>query len=228
MKKLIILWLTLSVTLPAWSQPLKGAWKLQSGDNTALIIATEDYLVVSSYNIPAKTFENSWGGKYILNGEQVTVDVEFNTGSIATVGTLQTYILKLKKKNLELDGAKFEKMDEGKETALAGLWRITSRADQNGNMNPMGSGARKTLKIISGTRFQWFAINPMSKEFFGTGGGTYTLKNGKYTETIEYFPRDSTRVGVSLTFDAEVKPTEWIHSGKSSKGDPIKEGWTKQ
>jgi hypothetical protein len=228
MKKIGLIFLLLGSVIAVNAQSLKGAWKLQSGENTALIMATDNYVVVSSYNVTGKKFESTWGGKYLLNGDQIMVDVEFNTASITTVGTSQTYVLKLKKKSLELDGSKFDKIDDGTETPLAGLWRITSRAGQDGEMNPMGGGPRKTLKMITGTRFQWFAINPMSKELFGTGGGSYTLKNGKYTETIEYFPKDDTRVGVSLNFDAEVKPTEWLHSGKSSKGDPIREVWTRQ
>lgn len=95
-------------------------------------------------------------------------------------------------------------------------------------MNQMKRSDRKTLKLLSGTRFQWMAINPATKEFFGTGGGTYTFTNGKYTEHIEFFSRDSTRVGASLTFDGNVKDEVWNHSGKSSKGDPLNELWTKE
>lgn len=228
MKKIVMICIFLCMNFLANAQNIKGAWELKSDNNMAVILANEDYLVVTSYDLTNKKFENTWGGKYMLNGDQVTIDVEFNTASVAMVGTSQTYILKTKKKSLEFDGAKFERADNGSETALAGLWRITGRAGEDGQINQMQGGPRKTLKMITGTRFQWFAINPMSKELFGTGGGTYTLKDGKYTEIIEYFPKDSTRVGASLSFNAEVKGNEWIHSGKSSQGSPIKEVWTKQ
>jgi hypothetical protein len=95
-------------------------------------------------------------------------------------------------------------------------------------MGEMQMGPRKTLKICSGGRFQWMAINPETKEFFGTGGGTYTLKDGKYTETLEFFSRDNSRVGASLGFDAKVEGNKWQHTGKSSKGDRVNEVWTKQ
>lgn len=84
------------------------------------------------------------------------------------------------------------------------------------------------MKILSGTRFQWIACNVETKEFFGTGGGNYTTLNGKYTENIEFFSRDSTRVGMSLTFDFSLENGEWRHKGLSSKGDPIDEVWTPQ
>jgi len=89
-------------------------------------------------------------------------------------------------------------------------------------------GPRKTLKILSGTRFQWAAINPETKQFSGTGGGTYTFENGKYTENIEFFSRDNSRVGASLTFDGEVSGDKWKHSGNSSTGNPIAEIWTRE
>ncbi|MCH5689221.1 hypothetical protein LWM68_36260 [Niabella sp. W65] len=84
---------------------------------------------------------------------------------------------------------------------------------------------RRTLKLLTATRFQWAAINVETGEFSGTGGGTYTFKDGKYTEHIEFFSRDSSRVGMSLTFDGRLEGGNWIHSGKSSKGDPIYEVW---
>ena len=73
------------------------------------------------------------------------------------------------------------------------------------------------MKILSGTRFQWIAYNVDTKEFFGTGGGTYTTVDGKYTENIEFFSRDATRVGASLTFDYSLPDGEWRHQGSSSK-----------
>jgi hypothetical protein len=71
------------------------------------------------------------------------------------------------------------------------------------------------------------AINPETKEFFGTGGGTYTFKSGKYTENIEFFSRDSSRVGASLSFDGKLNNGEWHQSGLSSKGDSIYEVWSR-
>ncbi len=85
---------------------------------------------------------------------------------------------------------------------------------------------RKTMKILSGTRFQWIAYNVETKEFMGTGGGTYTTTNGKYTENIDFFSRDNSRVGASLEFDFEIKGNDWHHKGFSSKGDPMHEIWS--
>jgi hypothetical protein len=60
----------------------------------------------------------------------------------------------------------------------------------------------------------------------GTGGGTYSTLDGEYTENIEFFSRDDTRVGFSLKFDFELIDGDWTHKGLSSKGDPIHEIWS--
>ena len=60
----------------------------------------------------------------------------------------------------------------------------------------------------------------------GTGGGDYTTINGKYTENIEFFSRDNTRVGASLEFNYSLDNGNWIHTGLSSKGNSIHEIWS--
>lgn len=89
------------------------------------------------------------------------------------------------------------------------------------------TGTRKTLKILTGKRFQWFAIDPATNGFSGTGGGTYTFMNGKYVENIEFFSRDASRIGASLSFDDHLDNGEWHHTGLSSKGAKIYEVWSK-
>lgn len=92
----------------------------------------------------------------------------------------------------------------------------------------MQRGPRKTIKLLTGSRFQWVAINPQTKQFSGTGGGTYVLKSGIYTETIDFFSRDNGRVGRSLTFKAAIDQDEWHHTGQSSTGGAVNEIWTRE
>jgi hypothetical protein len=120
----------------------------------------------------------------------------------------------------------FKQVDNGS-APLTGVWHITGRM-QEGKMEAIHrTGTRKTLKILSGTRFQWAAIDPGVKGFFGTGGGVYEFKEGKYTEHIEFFSRDSSRVGASLGFDGKLEKGDWHHSGLSSRGDKIYEVWSR-
>jgi hypothetical protein len=118
----------------------------------------------------------------------------------------------------------WEKLSDSKDD-LIGNWVITGRK-QEGKISRSTPGARRTVKILSDGRFQWVAFNSETKEFSGTGGGTYTAKDGKYVETIAFFSRDDSRVGAELGFDFKVIDGEWHHSGLSSKGDPIYEIWT--
>jgi hypothetical protein len=111
---------------------------------------------------------------------------------------------------------------------LGGAWEIIGRK-RNGEMQDLSArrtGPRKTMKILSGTRFQWIAFNTETKRFSGTGGGSYTTnEDGLYIEKIEFFSRDKSRVGQHLSFDYKLVNGDWVHKGLSSKGQPIHEVW---
>jgi hypothetical protein len=207
---------------------LGGSWK--SGNS--VMIATENYFVQATFDTVAKRFDGTLGGTYTQSGSTMSISVEFSTPETSYVG--QTADLSLEEKDGKLiittpiGEQTWERITEPEATALTGLWRITGRVDKEGKMSEIKPSARKTIKLLTANRFQWMAINTETGEFFGSGGGTYTLKDGKYTETIEFFSRDSTRVGMSLGFDAKTENGKWEHMGKSSKGDPVHEVWTKQ
>lgn len=227
MRYLFVLFLLVNTSLKA--QSLKGAWQNTDKETTTTIIATDTYLTVNVYDLGGKKFIESWGGEYTIGAtNEAFMEIEFHSHNPAVVNSSQSYNISLKKKTLEFNDKKFQKLDFAKENALSGLWRITARANEKGEMTEMKPGPRKTLKIMSGGYFQWFAINTQTREFSGTGGGRYTLVNEKYTEKIEFFSRDNNRVGAELSFEAAVNGKEWTHSGKSSKGDLIKEIWTMQ
>ncbi len=221
----------LIMAIESFAGTLVGSWEMQVESNSnerAVMIATENYLAISVFekNIYIRTY----GGTYEINDVGLTLTVEFNDKNPENIGTKIAYKFTRKNNQFTIENqtkTTWKCIDEGKD-ALSGNWRISARAAQDGQMTEMKRTARKTLKICSETRFQWFAINPDTKEFFGTGGGTYKLKDGKYTEILEFFSRDNSRVGASLTFDAKVEGDKWHHSGKSSKGDPVNEVWGKE
>lgn len=197
-----------------------------------VMVCTDNYAVYTAYDRVSRKFYYTGGGPYSMDKSNFNLRLEFNTRDSAKVGSTVAYDYVLKGKRLALNAPEgeeiWERLDEPKASnALAGVWRITER-EQNGKTSTIQAGPRKTIKILSGTRFQWTAINPETKQFFGCGGGTYTLENGKYTETIEYFPRDASRVGASLTFDAQLTGDSWRHQGRSTAGDKINEVWKKE
>lgn len=211
---------------------IEGAWQMKnapSGASITLVIA-DGYFMQTGYNKDAKTFIGSFGGTYKETGAgSLDATMQFHTDDKDQVGQSFPVSYKVNGNELQInagdDATEWQRIDDGNAT-LAGVWRISQR-EQEGKMNPINPGPRRTLKILSGTRFQWAAINTETGEFFGTGGGTYSFKDGKYTENIEFFSRDASRVGMSLSFDGKVDGDNWHHSGLSSKGEKISEIWTR-
>lgn len=211
---------------------LTGAWEMGPETMKMTKIFSDKYFSVAIYNLRDKQFVATAGGSWRLDGNTLVETFEFHTKQPEKVGT-ET------RTSIELKGEKFilkpdnkpetwTRLDNGAPGKLAGAWLITGRANNDGNISKRMPGARRTMKILSGTRFQWIAYNVDTKEFFGTGGGTYTTNDGKYTETIEFFSRDGSRVGASLVFDYSLEDGDWRHKGHSSKGDPLDEVWSKR
>lgn len=213
------------------AESLNGAWQLKQDNSEQVLVFIDGYFSQTDYSIPAKTFHYTRGGRFSVDKNTLTVNTEYNTQHKEAVGKKITAALSFKNGKLVVDWKDgkgkqtWTRIDDGK-GALAGYWRINGRM-QDDAMHPIPLRPRKTIKILSGTRFQWAAINTETGEFFGTGGGTYTFRDGKYTENIEFFSRDGSRVGASLSFDGQVENNTWLHSGLSSKGDPIKETWVR-
>jgi len=232
MKNLVILSILLFAST-AISQSLEGSWKLieengkKVSDKEVIRIYQDNYFAEGAKKVDSNEFLWALGGEF--TNDDYTTTQDFNTRSPEMIGETQDSKLsfqdddKLQIKNAT-DLQVWERISNV-ENDLNGNWVITGRK-RDGNLNKMKPGDRRTIKILSGDRFQWVAFNSATKEFSGTGGGTYSAENGKYTENIEFFSKDDSRVGASLGFNYEVKDGEWHHSGKSSKGDPIYEIWS--
>jgi hypothetical protein len=230
MKQLVLSLLVVFVSVSLTAQQFSGAWMRKLDTAVQYLTIVDHYFVVTTFDLEGKKFFQTRGGTALMDGKKISGVIEFNTTNKAEVKSTYAYNYSLKNNDLQmpLDGNAtiWTWVDDGKK-GLAGNWRITGRM-QDGKMAVMNPGARKTIKVMSGSRFQWTAINTDTGEFFGTGGGRYTFENGKYTEHIEFFSRDATRVGSSLSFNAELKDGDWHHSGNSSKGDPIYEVWSRK
>lgn len=204
----------LSLSVQA-QQDIKGAYSSKE-DKEVIICLMDGYFVETKYSVNTKAFNYTWGGPFVKEGNKLLITVHFDSRDKAAVG---------KTKEISF-GEKHQTLIDKGENVLAGNWRMSGR--KNGDQftdNPLR--ARRTYKLLTGTRFQWMAINIETGEFSGTGGGTYRFINGKYTENIEFFSRDSSRVGASLNFNGKIENGQWHHSGLSSKGDPIYEIWSK-
>lgn len=210
---------------------LKGAWEKSAEGNRIVWIVSEKYFSAAVYGLKENKFIGTCGGTWKLEGNTFVEVHEFNTMKPEFIGReLRNdiasrngkLVFKMKDKDEE-----WTRIDDGTPGKLAGAWLITGRIKE-GQLRAITPGARKTMKILSGTRFQWIAYNSLTKEFFATGGGTYTSENGKYVEHIDLFSRDDKRVGMSLEFDFDLEDGHWHHKGSSSKGEVVDEIWTRR
>ena len=232
MKKVLIA-LCLLFTPFLHGQDLYGAWEYTETNTEGLQIKhtltfTEGFFSEAIFEKPDGKFLATKGGSYTSNGEAINFLYEFSTQNAEIVGETQSNSYTIKNKSLELDGKTWTRIDNGTPGDLFGAWLILGRKRDGEIVKRDTSGPRKTMKILSGTRFQWIAYNTETKAFMGTGGGTYTTINGKYIENIGFFSRDDSRVGASLEFNYALKDGDWHHSGLSSKGKPIYEVWSKR
>ncbi|MEM7485911.1 MAG: membrane or secreted protein [Bacteroidota bacterium] len=233
MGKYFLLLLIGILSLSTNAQTLIGAW-----ENTSIspegqpvkdvVVFSKGHQVATRFNAKTGAFVSTNGGKWVLKGDEITETVEFDSKNPDRIGAMISFRIELSQDKLKIKGDDrvWTRIDDGSPGSLAGAWLMSGRK-RNGEFQIRNTDRpRKTMKILSGTRFQWIAYNTETKEFMGTGGGTYTTVDGKYTENIEFFSRDDSRVGASLQFDYSIKDGGWHHSGFSSKGDPLYEVWS--
>ena len=226
---LVLGWFSLLLS----AQSPLGGWQAtttDSNDNELNVssIVTETHQVITWYDTSGD-FIKTMGGSWTLYGDRWQLKVEFDSETPDNVGSTKEFTIIPNAEGYHLLplGLTFKQIDNGYPGKLMGAWQMTGRKRGEEMTSRPINQARRTLKLLSGKRFQWIAFNVETKEFSGTGGGTYTTEDGTYTENIEFFSRDRSRVGASLAFTYEVIDGHWHHSGLSSKGSPIYEIWSK-
>ncbi|MEM7296816.1 MAG: membrane or secreted protein [Bacteroidota bacterium] len=229
-------YLSIVLTLIAYvssGQGLIGAWEwTETRDGRqvrGVVTFTESFQAATWFDAETGAFIETNGGSWALNGTTMTEIPEFHTRDTSLIGKSVSFDIEFDGKDkIRIVGSDFwaTRIDSGEPGELNGTWLISGRM-RNGEIQERSTDRpRKTMKILSGTRFQWIAYNSETKQFMGTGGGTYTTKDGKYTENIEFFSRDNSRVGASLEFKYEIKKGKWHHSGNNSSGEPMYEIWS--
>ncbi len=233
MKKIILILLCVIVSLGVKAQNFTGAWQgFHIGENgetvKSVLIVSEGFKVVTTYNVANGKFLSTTGGSYKIVDNTMSEKVEFDTAHSERVGSEVESIVLIKGAIMQIIGNPviFERIDNGTPGKLNGAWLMSGRMTDGKEQLRDTSGPRKTMKLLSGTRFQWIAYNTETKEFMGTGGGTYSTENNEYTESIEFFSKDDSKVGAELKFKYQMVDGQWHHSGLSSKGDPIHEIWS--
>lgn len=215
------------------AQSPAGSWEWTETRNgqkvKGVVTFTGNYQAAAWFDAETGAFIETNGGSWKLEGNTMTEVPEFHTSDTSKIGKASSFEIEFDGNDkLRIVGSETwaARVDAGEPGDLAGAWLMSGRKRDGEVQERDTSGPRKTMKILSGTRFQWIAYNTETKQFMGTGGGTYTTVDGKYTENLEFFSRDDSRVGMSLEFNYELIDGKWHHSGKSSKGDPMYEVWS--
>lgn len=235
MKLYLFVLLSLFACVSGFSQTsLIGAWEGNSineeGETLKVaVIFSEKHQSMALYK-PTGELVGTQGGSWTLENGILSETTEFDTFDVARVGQTTKTKIELTGSTLHFpeNGLTLKRVDDGTPGKLAGAWLFYSRNIPGSEMSREADHPRKTMKILSGTRFQWIAYNTETKEYTATGGGTYTTENGIYTEKIEFFAKDPTRTGMELEFQYDLNQDAWRHTGLSSKGDPIDETWKRR
>lgn len=224
MKKLyFIAIILLSFKGPA--QSFEGVYKSVDDEVHGLWMIQDGFSVQTFYMDSVYIRTN--GGSYVKNHSELNVRIAFDDVLPERVGTEVVSHLKFEGENIIDDEGRIWIKQPAIESDLRGAYRITGRYIDGAYREINHTGSRMTLKMLADGYFQWIAFDSGTKQFFGTGGGDFTLEKGKYKEHILFFSRDNSRVGAELEFDGEIQEGDWHHKGKSSKGDPLHEVWTR-
>ena len=175
--------LTVADSTLARKTAFDGAWEVVTKNgidlkHRAVFMVESPYAFYTEFDVENKKFVGSLGGVIKVMANRIMLINEFNTWLPDQVGTTYQMVGLLKANQVTftwlVDNEQVEmvckRIDDGT-SDLAGSWRITDRL-RDGEMQVMRQGSRKTIKMITGTRFQWAAFNSESKQFSGTGGGT--------------------------------------------------------
>ena len=231
LKFFLIQFLLLCIPFGVRGQIESGVYKasepLESGSRNYLLLVTDSYMVHTIYDSNPAHFVSTMGGFYTVEEDSLKIQLEFNSDFEKTGERSHLASLGYTDGNLIIDGnqsrpyVRQPKLDQ----PLDGMWLFATRGPDTGQERRGEAQTRKTLKFLIDGYFQWIAYNTENMDFRGTGGGRYAAEEGTYTEVIQFFSRDDSRVGAELSFQFERKGNDWHHRGKNSQGEPLYEIW---
>ena len=230
MKKIVFILLILPLISLGQQASMKGAWGLENSLGQTVLLMTDQVFSLTQYNFTAKKFISSEGGTWRSDGKSIWLAFDWSSKDTAKVGKEIKVSIAISSGQLSLSllDQPLNKLDQGEPGALQGEWIISGNyLNDVVSKRPSPFFPRRTMKILTGNHFQWIAFNVKTKEFFGTGGGTYTTSaDGKYVETIEFFTKAASSIGKSVEFTYSFKDGDWRHKGQKSTGGPMDECWT--
>ena len=137
-----------------------SAWKLENPDNTTeILLFSGDYFTWTKHSTDKGAFLWTKGGKWRMDGKKMMLEYEFHTTTPDLVGTIES--IQAKAKNQQLKLKKFGKWMAIEEATspLTNPYLFSGRK-RNGELQRRDTDRpRKTMKVLTDTRFQWIAYN---------------------------------------------------------------------
>jgi hypothetical protein len=108
---------------------------------------------------------------------------------------------------------------------VEGVWRIVGLNGNNGGefQNP----PYDEYKIMSAGHYLWLSFDPDTGRVLRSGGGVYSIKDGKYTARIECSNSNDLRalIGQEYKGTFRLEGKKWYHYGKVPNGAGFDELW---
>ncbi len=178
-------------TGPGWSpDPLIGAWSGQdSRDGRAIevvVIFTAAHQVAVWFDPVDGEVVHTNGGLWSRSGTRVTEIVEFDSDNPGRVGSSVSFDVDLSDTELSIVGSdmRLTRVDGGDQGRLEGAWLLFERLEA-GRWIASESSLR-TVRLMSGERFQQVVYDPESGRLVSTLGGTYVTGRDELVETVEF------------------------------------------
>jgi len=112
-----------------------------------------------------------------------------------------------------------------KKKPVEGTWELVSANWIFGDTTEFpNSEYDREIKIIGGEHFIYIRQDTTKKDLFFSGGGTYTFKENKYTETHE-FTSWGGDIGITYSYECLFEDDMWIMTGPVIAEGEKKPGW---
>ncbi len=108
---------------------------------------------------------------------------------------------------------------------VEGIWRIVGIDGKGGR--EFRQPPYDEYKILSAGHYFWLSFDPATGKVIRSGGGVYSIKDGKYKAQIEYSNSPDLRAAVGKDYTGTFKLEDklWFHFGKVPTGGTFDELW---
>lgn len=215
------------------------AWSQYSDNIIYLKHITPTHFTWLHYDKDENRMVGTGGGTYTYTGDTYTEDIHFfHPPGSSELGQTIPFTAEFKDgkwyhtgyaKEMEfdpetaevvvVDSNKIEEIwekieSEEPHSEIVGTWELVSYKNEEDSIWSEHPGFVGYMKLITPTHFTWVYYNKEGDEVTAEAGGTYTLEEDIYSETLFYqHPPEQNLVGLTIPFDFRMENGKWYHKG---------------